>query len=78
MNRQIKALLKNKQEVAWGRFLSPASKQQPVNRISVYGSRKINCAYDEEELLIYSDGSAKYTKYEAKTDTYSTKYFIER
>ena len=78
MNRQIKALLKDKQEVAWGRFLSPANKRQPVNRICVYGSTKINGTYDEEDLLIYSDGSAQYTEYKAKTDTYSKKYFIER
>lgn len=78
MNRQIKALLKNKQEVAWGRFLSSTNKRQLVNRISVYGSTKVNGTYDEEELLTYSDGSAQYTEYKAKTDTYSTKYFIER
>lgn len=78
MNREFKAKLKNKQEVAWGRFLSPANKQKPVDCMSVYGSRKVNGTYDEEELLIYSDGSAKYTEYKAKTNTYSFKYFIER
>lgn len=59
-------------------FSPPANKQKPVDCMSVYGSRRVNGTYDEEELLIYSDGSARYTEYKAKTNTYSFKYFIER
>ena len=78
MNREFKAKLKNKQEVSFGRFLSSVSKLMPVSKQTVYGNQKINLTYNCEELEEYANGSAKYTRYDAKTDQYLTFYYVER